>query len=189
MPFKFEATRIPEVIVIQPTIFQDDRGFFLETYKQSEFMALGMSAPFIQGNHSRSTQGVLRGLHYQKPPKAQGKLLRVIQGEIFDAAVDIRHGSPTFGQWVGVILSAENKKMFYVPTGFAHGFCVITKTAEVLYQTTEEYFPQHEAGILWNDPDIAIEWPVQNPTISGKDSHLPRLKECQETGFAYRPSQ
>jgi len=176
MPFVFKRLEIPDLILIEPKVFEDERGFFLEAYKYSDFQAFGISEHFLQDNHSRSTKGVLRGLHYQNPPKAQGKLIRVIVGEIFDVAVDIRKGSPTYGKWVGLILSAENKRMLYVPPGFAHGFCVLSDVAEVLYKTTDEYSPKYEAGILWNDPDIGITWPIKDPILSAKDKRWPPLR-------------
>jgi dTDP-4-dehydrorhamnose 3,5-epimerase len=178
MPFVFKRLEIPDLILIEPKVFEDERGFFLEAYKYSDFQAFGISEHFLQDNHSRSTKGVLRGLHYQNPPKAQGKLIRVIAGEIFDVAVDIRKGSPTYGKWVGLILSAQNKRMLYVPPGFAHGFCVLSDVAEVLYKTTEEYSPKYEAGILWNDPDIGITWPIKDPILSEKDKKWPPLREA-----------
>ena len=185
MPFRFERLEISEVILIEPLVFPDERGFFMEAYKYSEFARFGIKERFVQDNHSRTVKGVLRGLHYQNPPKAQGKLIRVIVGEIFDVAVDIRKGSPTYGKWVGVNLSAENKKMLYIPPGFAHGFCVLSDEAEVLYKTTEEYAPECEAGILWNDPEIGIKWPIEFPIISPKDSKWPTLREAIN-GFIYK---
>lgn len=185
MPFQFKSLEIPEVILIEPQVFSDERGFFMEVYKYSEFASFGITERFIQDNHSRSKKGVLRGLHYQNPPKAQGKLVRVISGEIFDVAVDIRKGSPTFGKWVGIKLSAENKRMLYIPPGFAHGFCVLSDIAEVLYKTTEEFAPECEAGIIWNDPDINIDWPIKNPVLSSKDAKWPRLKDAVN-GFVYQ---
>ena len=179
MPFKFKHLTIPDVILIEPTVFPDERGFFMESYKYSEFAAFGISEAFVQDNHSRSTKGVLRGLHYQKPPKVQGKLVRVVVGEIFDVGVDIRKGSPTYGKWVGERLSAENKRMLYIPPGFAHGFCVLSEVAEVLYKATEEYAPEYDAGIRWNDPDIGIEWPIEHPILSEKDAGLPFLRELR----------
>ncbi len=179
MPFKFTRLAIPEVILIEPQVFPDERGFFMETYKYSEFAAFGIREEFVQDNHSRSVKGVLRGLHYQRAPKAQGKLVRVVVGEIFDVGVDIRKGSPTYGKWVGERLSAENKRMLYIPPGFAHGFCVLSKVAEVLYKTTEEYAPEYDAGIRWNDPEIGIRWPIEHPILSQKDAALPRLREVQ----------
>lgn len=164
-------TAIPEVVILEPKVFGDDRGFFLESYNRQTFAELvGVDADFVQDNHSRSAQGVLRGLHYQIE-QAQGKLVRAVAGEIFDVAVDIRRSSPTFGQWVGARLSAANKHQIWVPAGFAHGFLVLSETAEVLYKTTDYYAPQHERSILWNDPDIGVEWPELNgePLLSGKD--------------------
>lgn len=177
MPFEFERLAIPGVVLVKPRVFSDERGQFLETYKQSEFGRFGIRGPFTQGNHSISGRGVLRGLHYQRPPKAQGKLVRVVVGEIFDVGVDIRQGSPTYGKWVGERLSAENKRMLYIPPGFAHGFCVLNELAEVLYKTTEEYSLEHDAGIRWNDPEIGIQWPIEHPILSAKDAALPTLRE------------
>jgi len=178
MPFTFKRLEIPEVILIEPEVFSDERGFFMETYKYSEFASFGISERFVQDNHSRSVKGVLRGLHYQNPPKAQGKLVRVVVGEIFDVAVDIRKGSPTYGKWVGVKLSAENKRMLYIPPGFAHGFCVLSDVAEVVYKVTEEYAPESEAGIIWNDPEVGIDWPIENPMLSAKDANWPILRDA-----------
>jgi len=178
MPFDFERLVIPEVVRVKPKVFADQRGFFMETYKYSDFAAFGIKEQFVQDNHSRSTKGVLRGLHYQKNPKAQGKLVRVVVGEVFDVAVDIRKGSTTYGKWVGERLSAENKRMLYIPTGFAHGFCVLSDVAEVLYKTTEEYSPVHDAGIRWNDPEIGIHWPIEEPILSAKDAALPPLRKA-----------
>jgi len=180
MPFNFTRLAIPEVILIEPTIFPDDRGFFMESYKYSEFSAFGIKEHFVQDNHSRSTKDVLRGLHYQSPPKAQGKLVRVVVGEIFDVGVDIRKRSPSYGKWVGEVLSAENKRMLYIPPGFAHGFCVLSDVADVAYKVTEEFSPEHDAGIIWNDPEIGIQWPIEHPILSEKDSALPRLREAQQ---------
>jgi dTDP-4-dehydrorhamnose 3,5-epimerase len=173
MPFIFEPTAIPDVVVIKPKVFGDDRGFFMETYKRSEFAAAGIDAPLLQGNHSRSSAGTLRGLHYQRAPKAQGKLVRVVSGEIYDVAVDIREGSPTFGKWVAVTLSGDNRQSIYVPPGFAHGFCVTSDATEVIYMTTDEYAPDLEQGIPWNDPDLAIRWPVTEPSLSPRDRQWP----------------
>lgn len=178
MPFTFQKLSIPEVVLIVPKIFEDDRGFFVETYKYSEFAANGIPKRFVQDNHSKSSRGVLRGLHYQKNPKAQGKLVRCINGEVFDVAVDIRKGSPTFGKWVGEILSSENKRMLYIPAGFAHGFLVLSETAELFYKSTEEYSPENDRGILWNDPEIGINWGIQNPIVSDKDKKQPLLKDA-----------
>ncbi|MGL5082646.1 MAG: dTDP-4-dehydrorhamnose 3,5-epimerase [Microcoleaceae cyanobacterium] len=165
------STTIPEVLIFEPKVFGDDRGFFFESFNQHVFVEkMGVQAEFVQDNHSRSVQGVLRGLHYQIQ-QAQGKLVRVVVGEIFDVAVDIRKNSPTFGKVVGCILSAENKRQLWVPAGFAHGFLVTSEVAEVLYKTTDYYAPQYERSILWNDPDLAIDWPLNGiaPTLSAKD--------------------
>lgn len=178
MPFAFKSLDIPEVVLIEPKVFEDERGFFMETYKMPDFAAAGVKANFIQDNHSRSAKGILRGLHYQDPPFAQGKLVRAIRGEIFDVAVDIRKGSPNWGRWVGVILSEENKDLLYIPTGFAHGFCVLSEVAEVIYKTTNVYSAEAEAGIIWNDQDLNIEWPVREPILSEKDKKLPTLENA-----------
>ncbi len=178
MPFEFLRLDIPDVVLIKPKVFSDERGFFMETYKYSEFASFGISERFVQDNHSLSSKGVIRGLHYQNPPEAQGKLVRVVVGEIFDVAVDIRVGSPTYGMWVSEILSSKNKKMLYIPPGFAHGFCVLSDAAEVVYKVTAEYAPECEAGIIWNDADIGIEWPVANPVLSDKDKTWPALKDA-----------
>jgi dTDP-4-dehydrorhamnose 3,5-epimerase len=168
-----KATRlaIPDVILLEPRVFGDERGFFYESFNAQKFRdATGVSPDFVQDNHSRSVQGVLRGLHYQLPPKAQGKLVRATVGEVFDVAVDIRRGSPTFGHWVGEILSAENKRQLWIPAGFAHGFVVLSAVAEFLYKTTDYYSPSHERCIRWDDPMIAIRWPLTGePQLSGKD--------------------
>lgn len=181
MPFLFTPTVIPEVVVIEPRVFPDGRGFFMETYKRSEFAAQGIADIFVQCNHSKSARRTLRGLHYQNRPKAQGKLIRALRGEIYDVAVDIRQGSPMFGKWIGDSLSAESKKMLYVPAGFAHGFCVISEDAEIQYMTTEEYAPELEAGVIWNDPDLAIDWPISEPILSAQDRGWPRLKDADFT--------
>jgi dTDP-4-dehydrorhamnose 3,5-epimerase len=160
-------------VIIVPKVFGDARGFLMETYKRSEFEAAGLPVTLVQENHSRSSAGTLRGLHYQVEPKAQGKLVRVVSGEVFDVAVDIRKGSPTLGQWVGVTLSADNRKSMYIPPGFAHGFCVLSPEAEVIYKTTEEYAPELEFGIRWDDPALGIVWPVANPTLSERDKNWP----------------
>jgi dTDP-4-dehydrorhamnose 3,5-epimerase len=178
MPFTFKRLGIPAVILIEPKVFEDGRGFFMETYRMPDFAAAGIVVNFVQENHSRSGKGVLRGLHYQNPPFAQGKLVRVVKGEIFDVAVDIRKSSPTWGKWVKVILSEENKNILYVPSGFAHGFCVLSEIAEVVYKTTSVYSAESEAGIIWNDQDLNIEWPVKQPILSEKDSKLPALKNA-----------
>lgn len=164
-------TEIPELLILEPTVFGDERGFFYESYNEQAWQAgTGLSCRFVQDNHSLSSKGVLRGLHYQiKQP--QGKLVRVVAGEVFDVAVDIRRGSPTFGKSVGAVLSAENKRQFWVPAGFAHGFLVVSERAEFLYKTTDYYAPEYERCIAWNDPDLAIAWPLDgNPCVSSKDA-------------------
>lgn len=164
--------RIPDVLLIEPKVFGDERGFFFESFNQNAFAAAtGLAVDFVQDNHSRSAKNVLRGLHYQLPPKAQGKLVRAVFGEVFDVAVDIRKTSPTFGQWVGERLSAENKRQMWIPPGFAHGFLVLSETAEFLYKTTDYYAPAFERSILWKDPDLSIEWPIEGiPSLSEKDA-------------------
>lgn len=178
MPFDFINLSIPGVVFIQPKVFRDERGFFLETYKYSEFAGAGITERFLQDNHSFSSKGVLRGLHYQKNPDAQGKLVYCVKGKIFDVAVDIRKGSSHFGMWVGRELSDENNAMLYIPQGFAHGFVVLSETADVVYKCTAEYSPANDRGIIWNDPDVGIEWPVLTPLLSPKDSLLPMLKDA-----------
>ncbi len=178
MPFKFKRLRLNDVIHIELKIFEDKRGFFSETYKYSDFKKAGIKEYFVQDNHTKSTKGVLRGLHYQRKPKAQGKLLKCINGKIFDVSVDIRKGSPTFMKWLGLELSQDNNLMLYIPPGFAHGFVVLSESAEIIYKCTEEYSPKHESGIIWNDPDINIDWPINNPILSEKDKQLPLLKDA-----------
>lgn len=171
---------IPEVVLLEPKVFGDDRGFFFESFNQKAFEeAIGRPVNFVQDNHSRSAKNVLRGLHYQIR-NAQGKLVRVTEGEVFDVAVDVRKSSPTFGQWVGAILSAENKKQLWVPEGFAHGFVVLSESADFLYKTTDYYAPEHERAIIWNDPQIAIAWPEGiKPILSGKDQQAPTLEQAE----------
>jgi dTDP-4-dehydrorhamnose 3,5-epimerase len=170
--------------MIVPKRFEDERGFFLEAYKASEFEAQGLREHFVQDNHSHSTRGVLRGLHYQRPPSAQAKLVRTLSGEIFDVVVDIRQGSPTFGQWLGVTLSAKDDRMLYVPSGFAHGFCVLSEEADVVYKVSAEYAPETEGGLLWDDPDIGIRWPIGDPNLAEKDTQYPLLRHS-EMVFTY----
>ena len=167
---KVIATSIPDVLLIESTVFGDERGFFFESFNEKKFAEVtGKTIKFVQDNHSKSARGVLRGLHYQIQ-QSQGKLVRVISGEVFDVAVDIRKSSPTFGQWVGAVLSAENKRQMWIPEGFAHGFVVTSDTAEFLYKTTEYWAPEHERCIAWNDPAISIDWPIDGmPTLSAKD--------------------
>ncbi|MBB5192451.1 dTDP-4-dehydrorhamnose 3,5-epimerase [Silvimonas terrae] len=173
-------TAIPDVKIIEPQVFGDDRGFFYESFNQQRFeAAVGRSVEFVQDNHSRSVKGVLRGLHYQIE-HAQGKLVRVIGGEVFDVAVDMRKSSPTFGKWVGVTLSSENKRLLWVPEGFAHGFIVTSESAEFLYKTTDYWFKEHERSILWSDPELAIAWPLDGaPQLSPKDQDAPLLSRAQ----------
>ena len=166
------------MILVEPRRAGDARGFFMETYKRSEFAANGIAENFVQDNYSRSARGVLRGLHYQKQPQAQGKLVMVMQGEVFDVAVDIRPDSPTFARWVGVRLSADKPRLLYIPPGFAHGFCVLSEMADFTYKVTCEYSQAHERGIAWNDPEIGIEWPVAEPTLSTRDQALPPLRQA-----------
>ncbi len=175
MPFKFEKLEIEGVVLVKPIVLGDDRGFFMETYKKPDFDGAGIDDIFVQDNHSRSTRGILRGLHYQKPPFAQAKLVRSIRGEIFDVAVDIRRDSPTYGKWTSVTLSEENKNMLYVPEGFAHGFLVLSEVAEVTYKTTNVYSPESEAGIIWNDEELKIAWPIESPILSDRDMTWPTL--------------
>ena len=184
MPFTFQPTQLPGVVIVEPKVFADDRGFFIETYKRSEFVAGGIDVDFVQENHSKSVRGTLRGLHFQRAPKAQGKLVRALSGEIYDVVVDLRKGSPSYGKWTALTLSAENKKMLFVPVGFAHGFCVTSADAEILYMTTEEYAPDLEAGLLWNDAELAIEWPIAEPILSLRDRAWPRLRDA-DNNFAY----
>jgi dTDP-4-dehydrorhamnose 3,5-epimerase len=178
MPFSFTRLKIPEVILVKPKSYDDDRGFFMESYKMPDFVDAGITDTFVQDNHSRSSKGVLRGLHYQNPPHAQAKLVRAVGGEIFDVAVDIRKGSPTYGKWVGQILSQENKCMLYIPEGFAHGFCILSPSADVLYKVSSFYAPQSEGGVIWNDAELKIEWPVKKPLLSEKDKGLPSFRNA-----------
>lgn len=174
-------TAIPEVMVIEPKVFGDARGFFFESFNQQAFnQATGTAHTFVQDNHSRSSRGVLRGLHYQLAPKAQGKLVRVVCGAVFDVAVDIRKSSPTFGQWVGVELSEDNHKQLWIPPGFAHGFLVLSESADFLYKTTDYYSPAHERSIVWNDPQLRIQWPDVGvaPQLSDKDACAPNWHQA-----------
>lgn len=175
MPFEFKRLEINDVILITPTVFTDERGFFMETYQMGEFAKAGITCEFIQQNRSKSIKGVLRGLHYQKEPYAQSKLVGCIKGEIFDVAVDIRKGSPTFGKYVSIILSEENKNQLYIPRGFAHGFEALSGKAEVVYSVDNVYSKESESGVLWNDNKININWPIKKPLLSEKDSRLPGL--------------
>lgn len=173
-------TTLPEVMIVEPRVFGDDRGFFMESWNARSFADAGISASFVQDNHSRSAQGVLRGLHYQLV-RPQGKLVRVIRGRVFDVAVDVRRASNTFGKWIGVELSASNRKMLWVPPGFAHGFLSLEEGTEFLYKCTDFYAPEHERSILWSDPDIGIDWPLsdQDPVLASKDSEAPLLRDAE----------
>ena len=177
---KVTPLSIPDVLLIEPQVFGDDRGFFYESFNQNKFEeAMGKKINFVQDNHSKSIKGVLRGLHYQLTPKAQGKLVRVIQGEVFDVVVDLRQSSPTFGKWVSEILSADNKKQIWIPEGFAHGFLTLSDTAEFLYKTTDFYSKEHEQAIRWNDEKIGIQWPMKEVLLSSKDDAALSFKEAK----------
>lgn len=184
MPFTFKKLSIPEVILVEAKEFTDKRGFFMESFKESVFSENGINTRFVQDNYSHSVKGVLRGLHYQKDPKAQAKLVMAIRGEIFDVAVDVRKGSPTYGKWVGEVISEKNHRLLYVPEGFAHGFCVLSNDADVIYKVNSEYSPDHERGILWNDPEVAVKWPIEKPIMIEKDLQLPALKDA-DVNFEY----
>ena len=176
---KITPTSIPDVLLIEPDVFADARGFFMESWHAQKYAQQGLDVSFVQDNHSRSARGVLRGLHYQLR-QPQGKLVRVVSGSVYDVAVDIRKGSPSFGQWVGAELSGDNYRQLYVPPGFAHGFCVLSDSADFLYKCTDFYAPQDEHGILWNDPDIGIDWPGENFTISAKDTGNSLLRDMDD---------
>lgn len=179
MAFAVAATEIPDVLLLEPRVSTDDRGFFLESYNRRDFAEIGIHYEFVQDNHSQSHRNVLRGLHYQVQ-QAQGKLLRAVTGEIFDVAVDLRRSSPTFRRWVGVRLSAQNRRCLWVPPGFAHGFLVLSDLADVLYKTTDYYAPQHERSILWSDAEVGIQWPLEGqPQLSRKDAEAPPLSRCE----------
>jgi len=175
---KFTPLALPEVILVEPDVHRDARGFFLETYHLEKYRAGGIPGPFVQDNHSRSVQRTLRGLHAQRR-RPQGKLVRAVEGEMFDVAVDVRPGSATFGRWVGVRLSGDNFRQLYVPPGFAHGFCVLSEMVHVEYKCTELYDDADEIGLAWDDPDVGIEWPIADPIISDKDRRLPRLRDLR----------
>ena len=179
--FQFTKTGIEGLVVVEPKVFGDNRGYFMETYNYNDFKAAGLDMVFVQDNQSKSKKGVLRGLHFQKK-NPQGKLVRVVSGEVYDVAVDLRRGSDTYGKWYGVLLSAENKKQFYVPEGFAHGFVVMPETAEFVYKCTRFYDPSDEGGLMWNDPEIGIDWPVPENAellLSEKDQHHQPLKDFE----------
>lgn len=180
MGFIFNKTKLEGVILIEPTVFNDNRGFFLESFKTSEFAKNGININFVQDNHSKSTKNVIRALHFQKFPKQQAKLVRCIRGKIFDVAVDIRKNSGNLGKWFGTELSAENKKMLYIPEGFAHGFSVLSEDAEILYKASNEYASELDSGIIWNDEELNIDWQLQNPIISEKDENLQTFAEYKK---------
>lgn len=176
---RFHTTALEGVILVEPAVFSDERGFFLETYHAEKYAAGGIAERFVQDNHSLSSRGILRGLHAQEK-KPQGKLVRAVEGEIFDVAVDVRRGSPTFGQWIGEMLSAENFRQLYVPPGFMHGFCVVSERAQVEYKCTALYDRADELAIAWDDPEIGIDWPIDEPVLSAKDLAAPRLAEVMD---------
>jgi dTDP-4-dehydrorhamnose 3,5-epimerase len=173
-------TELPGVVVVEPKILGDARGFFVETWNQSRYREAGLPSSFVQDNLSLSARGVLRGLHFQNP-NAQGKLVTVVDGEVYDVAVDIRLGSPTFGRWVSVVLSGDSKRQLFIPAGFAHGFCVTSERALFAYKCTESYAPEAEKGIIWNDPDLAIRWPIDQPRLSTKDAQYRRLRDLDRS--------
>lgn len=176
--FNFIKTEIADVYIIEPTVFGDNRGYFAETYNAADFKAAGLDYEFVQDNQSKSSKGVLRGLHFQKT-HPQAKLVRVISGEVLDVAVDLRKNSPTYGKWVGAVLSSENKRQFMIPRGFAHGFAVLSESAEFCYKCDDFYHPEDEGGIAWNDPDVAVDWMLDGePILSEKDKKHPTLREC-----------
>jgi dTDP-4-dehydrorhamnose 3,5-epimerase len=188
MPASFTPGPIEGLVIVQPRVFPDGRGYFLETFKQSEYRAVGIDGPFVQSNHSSSAKGVVRGLHYQLPPHEQGKLVRVAKGAIWDVAVDIRQGSPTFGKWFGIELSEANHTMFWIPGGFAHGFVALEDDTHLLYQCSGEYNKSAEAGIRWDDPALGITWPLAGGEISEKDAKSPVLAEAPlfPVGYTFR---
>jgi dTDP-4-dehydrorhamnose 3,5-epimerase len=186
MGFRKVETSIPDLWVIEPDVFGDHRGYFKETYNEAAFKALGLEVRFLQDNLSFSRRGILRGLHFQRDPFAQGKLVSVVEGEVLDVAVDIRLGSPTYGKHIAVLLSGENHKMFYVPPGFAHGFQVLSETCYFSYKCTQVYDRASEGGLMWNDPSLGIEWPDNNPTVSEKDRYYPDFESFQSP-FLYHP--
>jgi dTDP-4-dehydrorhamnose 3,5-epimerase len=174
--FNFIETKVKDIYIIEPTVFGDNRGFFMETYHYNEFKKAGLGMNFVQDNHSKSKKGVLRGLHFQKN-HPQSKLVRVIKGAVYDVAVDVRKGSPTFGKWFGIELTETNKKAFYVPEGFAHGFITLEDETEFVYKCTDYYYPEDEGGLIWNDPNLNISWPIDTPILSEKDKKWPTLEE------------
>jgi len=182
---EFIKTDIDGLILIKPKVHNDSRGFFLESYSAPLFAAAGIGCVFVQDNHSKSVvRGVLRGLHFQRPPFEQSKLVRAVKGSVFDVAVDLRRGSPTFGRWRGFELSERNFNMLFIPKGFAHGFCTLEENTEIMYKVDNPYSPAHDAGIIWNDPDIGVDWPVSEPVLSEKDKALPRLAAAENISAA-----
>jgi dTDP-4-dehydrorhamnose 3,5-epimerase len=181
MAFRFQELAIPGMILVEPDVHGDERGFFLETWKRSAFREEGLEETFVQDNAARSGKGVLRGLHFQHPPGDQGKLVRVSRGRVLDVGVDLRKGSPTYKHWVGVELDAEKGRLLYLPTGLAHGYLVLSEEADLAYKVTAEYAPELEAGIRWDDPDLAIDWPTGSPVLSEKDRRLPTLDQIEST--------
>lgn len=184
MPFTFKELELPGLFLVEPKVFGDERGYFKEIFKASDFKKAGIREAFVQDNLSYSQKGVLRGLHFQHEPQAQGKLVTCLKGRIFDVAVDLRRGSPTFKKWVALELSEENHRLLYIPAGFAHGFQVLSEEALVAYKCTAEYAPELDAGIIWNDPELAIPWPIPEPILSPKDAALPPLAEAR-VNFVY----
>ncbi|MFH1037419.1 MAG: dTDP-4-dehydrorhamnose 3,5-epimerase [PVC group bacterium] len=185
MPFTFTEHEIPGVVMIEYRKFDDNRGYFMETFREKDFAAGGITLPFVQDNYSHSVRGVLRGLHYQQDPCAQGKLVLVLKGSVFDVGVDIRKGSPTYGKWIGEVLSAENRRMLYLPPGMAHGFCVLSEEVDFFYKVTADYAPETDRGIIWNDPEIGIAWPISDPILSEKDKKLPHFQKA-DNNYIYR---
>jgi dTDP-4-dehydrorhamnose 3,5-epimerase len=181
MPFEFQPTELEGVVIVTPRMFPDERGEFAELYQHTAFATGGIDAQFVQVNYSKSKKNVVRALHYQLPPKAQGKLVQAAHGSVFDVAVDIRKNSPTYGKWVGVTLTAKERNMLYIPQGFAHGFCALEEDTELVYYCTEEYSPENERGVLWNDPAIGITWPVADPILSERDATYPTLEQAENT--------
>lgn len=177
MPFTFTETELEGLLVITPRVFEDERGYFMETYKESDFQKAGIRERFVQDNHSRSSRGTLRGLHFQRAPHAQAKLVRVTRGSLWDVAVDLRPGSKTYGRWVGIELSESNKKLFFIPAGFAHGFVALEDGTELQYKCSAEYNAHADGGVRWDDPELAIEWPLRVVLVSAKDAALPLLKD------------
>lgn len=181
MPFNFTPLELPGLVLIEPKIFRDDRGFFAETFKLSDFENNGIECHFVQDNHSNSQRDVLRGLHYQANPKAQGKLIRVLKGSVFDVVVDLRIDSPTYGKSINLVLNDENNNMLWIPAGFAHGFCVLSETVDFIYKCTNYYDPAAERGIRWDDATLNIPWPTENPILSAKDTCYPSLQDVNQT--------